>query len=87
MATIEEKTAHSLWPDGGPMDYLDGLPVDAVPHDKLADTDYVPDDQDKIAYGCAFGIAWALGKLENPFAQPEALAATARAAAIKACQA
>lgn len=92
MATVEDKVAATLWPDGGPMDYLDPsgeIPAEAVPTDVTDDPENWPerpDIRDKSAYYTAYGMAWAIAKIENPFATAEELAEVAKAAAIKACQ-
>lgn len=91
--TIGEKVTAELWPEDSPMEYLEGgnktIPSQALPHDVLERRENWPDRpdaQDAAAYHVAYGMAWAIAKIENPFARGEELSQIAESAAIEACQ-
>lgn len=81
MATLAEKVYESTGNEGGPLSEivwnLNWMPLDAIGDGQLKEH-----DREQLMF--YFGCAYAIGRLEEPFAAEDALIAAAKEAAVEA---
>lgn len=83
MATLTDKVYGQIIGDESPDQYL----LETVPADALGNDAHGGDAGDMRGYCLAYGMAWAIARAENPFANNEELREAAHDAAATAWRA